>query len=464
MSRSRRLNVFKPTARARHVGTELDLTIERLGDEGQGMALWQGRWVFVENALPGERVLARIDSETRHGLLASCLRLLSEPAAQRIEPPCVHYTRCGGCQLQHIDPIQQVHHKQSVAQRRLHRQVAGHCWQEPATAGSQHYRHRTRLQVERRGERVVIGFRRQGSHQLVDIDICLQWQEPLARAVTTLRRLLPTVRHVNRIDEVSLACGHGGVIGACFRVRGGFSAADIEALAGTFGGEGWLLEVVDAASGRVLWRVGQPELEYPHNPGLRFGPADFTQANPEINARMLRDALDWLAPQPDDTVLELFAGLGNFSLPLARTGCTVRAYELSEAMVTRARALGAAAEDVRLTVEQADLFDAATVDALLSESGHCSKLLLDPPRVGARLVCRQLSQRAAEGHPCPRQILYVSCNSLALGGDLEPLLAVGYQPVRARVHDMFPHTSHFETLVLLECDPVMNPVPRARSR
>lgn len=457
MSRPSRLNVFKPGSRTRHVGSQCELLIERLADEGQGMAQWQGKRVFVDGALPGERVTVRIKSETRHGLQATLLgsppAMAETPHSGRVAAPCRHYTDCGGCQLQHLNYSAQITHKQHVAQRRLHRQIPESRWLEPVVSTPWRYRHRARLQVRTRRGSVQLGFLRRGSDELVDIDECLQWYPQLEHALTTLRAALPGVSHVSRIEEVQLACGDGGEVGALFAVSRGFSANDIESLQAALAGEAWLLEVLERPANHLIWSNGRRPLVYPGRSALTFGPGDFTQANPEVNAAMVATTVSWLAPEPDERVLDFFAGLGNFSLPLAAAGCTVKAFEIAAAMVARGNAIARGAEmAARLTFTATDLFDPQALDALDDELASCRRVLLDPPRAGARLLCERLAAKVSAGQSAVDRIVYVSCNSLALGADLDALIAAGFFVECAQVYDMFPHTSHFETVVLLVRD------------
>lgn len=453
MSRSRRLNVFKPGSRTRHVGAQGELLIERLGDEGQGMAQWHGKRVFVDGALPGEQVSVRVDSESRHGLRASLLQRLGTPHADRVESRCRHYGECGGCQLQHLDYAAQVIHKQQVAQRRLHRQIDSHCWLEPVAAAPWRYRHRTRLQVQAAESGVQLGFLRQGSRQRVGIDDCLQWHPAVEQAVALLREALRHVNHAQRIDEVQLACGERDAIAVRFTVSRGFSAADLESLKAALAAQTWLLEVVEKASGKLVWSNERSALAYPGHSALKFGPGDFTQANPAINAAMVTAAVSWLAPDRHERVADFFAGLGNFSLPLAATGCTVKAYDIGSAMVARANGVSQSAGlGERLAFAEADLFNPTDIEALREEVAHCERMVLDPPRAGARALCERLADWVRTGQCAARRLVYVSCNSLALGTDLDLLVAAGFRVERAQVFDMFPHTSHFETAVLLVRD------------
>lgn len=453
MSRSRRLNVFKPAARTRDVGTQGELLIERLADEGQGMAQWRGKRAFVAGALPGERVRVRVDSESRHGLQASLLQQLGSSHADRVEPRCRHYSECGGCQLQHLNYAAQVIHKQQVAQRRLHRQIEPHLWLEPVALTSWRYRHRTRLQLKAARGGAQLGLLREGSRQLVDIEECVQWAPALEKAVVRLREALQLVSHAQRIEEVQLACGVGDAIAARFTVSRGFGAADLESLQASLADQAWVLEVIEKASGKLVWSNERPALAYPGHSALMFGAGDFTQANPAINAAMVDTMVSWLAPGRHERIAEFFAGLGNFSLPLAATGCSVQAYDIGSAMVARANGVSQATGlQERLTFTEADLFDAGEIESLRSEVAHCDAMLLDPPRAGARLLCREIASWAGAGDCAVRRLVYVSCNSLALGADLDLLLAAGFRVEQAQVFDMFPHTSHFETGVLLVRD------------
>lgn len=470
MSRPRRLNVFKPQPKTQHLGQQCELTIERLSDEGDGIARWNSRMVFVKGALPGERVSARIVAENRHGFTASLSAVVAHPNTQRVTPPCQHYAECGGCQVQHLDYNAQLAHKQRVAVRHLAKVVPAATWVEPIGSAPWHYRHRSRLQVALRGQSLTLGFRRQGSHSVTNIVNCLQWQAPLNEVVNSLRAIIARQPHANRIEEVQVAVGEGDCLGVNtgvqFWVNKGFSATDIDELSSACGAKPWLVEITESGSGKLLWSSDQLLLAYPGHSSLLFGPGDFTQANPDINSRLLSDTVDWLSADDSSSangalpvggaaclngqvITEFFSGLGNFSLALAQAGGTVSGYEVAPTMVARAadRARQLDLEHVSFAV--ADLFDQLQTGALRDQVMASAVVLLDPPRAGARALCRQIGQWSAGGAGKLRRILYVSCNSLALTGDLEPLLAAGFRVERARVYDMFPHTNHFETMVLL---------------
>ncbi|ATJ82283.1 TRAM domain-containing protein [Halomonas beimenensis] len=425
------------------------LTLQGLAHDGRGVGRTPaGKTVFVEGGLAGETVAVAVH-RTRKRFDEAHVREVLEPSVDRVTPPCAHYGSCGGCDLQHLSLAGQHRHKQAVLRELLARQGLAPAGEPELLAeAGEGYRRRARLGVKVDAEGGVhLGFRARHSHRLVDLDACPVLLPELSALLTPLRdclKALEAPRHVGHLELLASDVGETLVIRQLrehpddtYRWRTFAEARGVH-LARWVGREAptfeWLTPA-PALSCRLA--VGERELT------LGFAPGDFLQANEAVNARMVATALAWLSPlSPGEPVLDLFAGVGNFGLPLSALGARVCAVEGSAAMVDR---LGDNAQrnGLRVDARQADLNAAASGRALLDELGPRT-VLLDPPRDGAEAVCRSLAER-----PVPR-VLYVSCDPATLARDAARLVQAGYVIQRWAVADMFAHTAHLESMLLLE--------------
>ncbi|UYG08953.1 TRAM domain-containing protein [Halomonas sp. M4R1S46] len=428
---------------------ETVLTIQGLAHDGRGVARnAAGKTVFVEGALPGERVEVAVH-RTRQRYDEAHVRTLVEASPERVTPPCAHFARCGGCDLQHLSIDGQRRHKQAVLRELLARQGITPAGEPELLAGAgEGYRRRARLGVKVDADGGVhLGFRARHSHRLVDVESCPVLVPSLSVLPGPLRRLVEGLEAPRQVGHLELSASDAGVTLVVRQLRDhaadtarwrAFAEARGLHLARWVGREApvfeWLTPRPTLAS---RLRVASQEVT------LSFSPGDFLQANEAVNQRMVAAALAWLAPlAAGERVLDLFAGVGNFSLPLAAQGARVRAVEGSPAMVERladnARRNGLAVE-----ARQADLNDAAACLPLLEDPAP-GTVVLDPPRDGAEMACRLLAR-----HPAPR-VLYVSCDPATLARDAAHLVRAGYVVSRWAVADMFAHTAHLESMLLLE--------------
>ncbi|WP_051235639.1 23S rRNA (uracil(1939)-C(5))-methyltransferase RlmD [Marinimicrobium agarilyticum] len=436
----------RPAARFQARVLPEPLAIERLSHDGRGIARWEGKTLFVAGALPGETVTVRLLGEQSRFAEGEVTEVLV-PAAQRQTPPCRHYGTCGGCQLQHLAPRSQVAAKQQAVLDQLERQgkVRPKELVPAILSPSEGYRHRARLGVwtEKNGT-VTLGFRRKRERTLTPIDACEVLAPALNALLAPLRGWLEGLERRDAVGHIELILSEEGPAMVVRELKA-LSPRDLQRL-GTVG---------DGALGDRIWRQttseGLSDLNgEPCDPRLHYGlpdfeldlafhPQDFTQVNVEVNRAMVRQAVDWLAPQPGERVLDLFCGMGNFTLPLARSGAWVRGLEGSDAMVGRAR------ENARRHGLEAE-FDTANLargDARLWPKGTpLDAVLLDPPRDGARELMAPLAQLR------PRRLVYASCNPATLARDAGELATAGYDLQSLGVLDMFPHTEHVESMAL----------------
>jgi 23S rRNA (uracil1939-C5)-methyltransferase len=430
-------------------------TIESLDHEGRGVARVDGKAIFIEGALPGERVEYAVLRARPTYAQAEALRIL-RPSAQRVAPRCPHYSICGGCSMQHLDEDAQAAVKQRVLEDALWH--IGKLRAElilPAIHGpAWGYRYRARL-----GVRVVpskgglrVGFHERRSSYIVDMRSCPVLPPVISDLLPRLRTLLAGLSIADRVPQVEIAVGDAATV-FVFRNLLPFSCADERSLGAFADAEGVQVWIQPAGpeTARALHPTEAPGLAYTlteFDLRLDFRPTDFTQVNVHINRLLIRRAMQLLAPAPGERVADLFCGLGNFSLPIARLGAHVVGVEGSEELVARARAnadrngLGESCE-----FHAANLFD--TTEDSLAALGPLDKLLIDPPREGAIAVAKAIDRLSG-----PSRIVYVSCNPATLARDAAVLVREkGYRLRAAGIANMFPQTSHVESVAVFERGP-----------
>jgi 23S rRNA (uracil1939-C5)-methyltransferase len=425
-------------------GKKQRLSIERLAADGRGIAFSDGRTWFVAGALAGEEVDARVLGAHGKVVDARAERVLA-PAAMRRVAPCPYVDRCGGCSVQHISHADQL----ALKQRQLAEQLLKvadtepEAWAAPLVSPEFAYRRRARVAVrwDPRQQRLDVGFRAAASQQIVAIDHCLVLVQPLQKIFQQLPGTLRELDHPQAIGHVELF--HGTAPAVLIRHTAALAEADQA-----------LLRELCARHGAQLWwqGAGEPvpdqagqELGYALEPWqleLAYRPGDFVQVNEAVNQAMIEQALAWLAPAAGERILDLFCGLGNFALPIARQGAEVVGVEGVAGMVQRAEGNAERNGLANATFYQADLSE--PLDGASWASGGFSGVLLDPPRDGAFETVRHICALGA------RRIVYVSCNPATLARDAQVLQQQGYRLKRAGVLDMFPQTSHVEAMALFE--------------
>lgn len=431
------------------------LDIESLDLEGQGIAHHDGKVVFVEGALPGERVLARLGRRKRSYDKARCEQIV-RPSAQRVVPPCPYFGVCGGCAMQHLEPAAQVAIKQRSLEDALEHigKVKPGMILPPLQGPSSGYRHRARLSaryVHKKGGSLV-GFRERHSSYVADMQSCLVLPPHVSALLVPLRNLIGSLSCPERIPQIEVAVGDE-VTALTLRHMEPLTEADLDRLR-AFG-----------AAHNVCWWLQPkgPDTTYPLDPadldalayalpqyGLRmhYRPVDFTQVNPFVNRVLISRALSLLDVQPDDRVADMFCGLGNFSLPLATIAREVVGVEGSTTLVQRAYA-DAARQNLseRTSFTCLNLFEVD--DVWLRSLGHFDRMLIDPPREGAMALSQALANLAPSERP--RRIVMVSCNPATLARDAGILCHVGgWRLSAAGVVNMFPHTGHVESIAVFD--------------
>lgn len=421
--------IFKPGRSPRSAGRDelLSLRVERLGDDGRGIARHGDKVVFVADALPGEEIRAKRVRRHKRFDEARCVERLNR-SADRVEPSCIHYQDCGGCQLQHLDYPAQLGHKQ----QRLAGLLGGGQEPELISGSPLGYRHRARLSY-RAGH---LGFKSAASHHIVDIACCPVLEPKLEAAVLALREpLLQQLKQSHRA-ELLFSLSADGRVGLAVEDERRRSSSWCQALAEQIE---QYAELHQVTSPDGVWRAELPALRYSKaRHSVAFSPADFTQANRQLNEELVARSLAWLDVSPGEEVIDYFCGLGNFSLPLAAAGAKVLAIDAGEEMLERARSR-AQALSLELEFACANLFEAEQIPLR-----RATAALLDPPRAGARALCEAI---ASSDHI--QRLVYVSCDPATLARDVARLVEGGFSVQRLAMADMFPHTHHMESLVLL---------------
>jgi 23S rRNA (uracil1939-C5)-methyltransferase len=419
------------------------LAIDNLSHEGRGVARDGGKTVFVHGALPGERVTARITS--RRGRYDEAETVAVETAsAARVTPPCPHYGICGGCSLQHATRELQLAHKQSVLLELLqhHAGLRPARVLAPIAESAWGYRRKARLGVkwvEKKGG-ILLGFRERAKPYVADCRQCDVLEPRVGALLSLLRELITGLSAPTRIPQIEVAVSDQEV-GLVLRHLTPLTAADRARLHefGLAHGIRWFLQ--SGGYDSVVALDGRTELLEYRIDDLRFAfaPTDFTQVNAEVNRRMIEQALALLALTPTDTVLDLYCGIGNFTLPIARRAARVLGFEGAASAVARARHNAHLNSIANVEFVALDLDDPRAAAKLEVPPG--AKLLLDPPRAGAEVVLATLDLRDCA---C---LVYVSCNPVTLARDSAILRARhGFELSAAGILDMFPHTAHVESM------------------
>ncbi|ADJ29137.1 23S rRNA (uracil(1939)-C(5))-methyltransferase RlmD [Nitrosococcus watsonii] len=424
-------------------------SIEALTHEGRGIAHVAGKTIFIDGALPGETVwfhYLRRRGKFDEGRVLEVL----QPAPSRVEPRCRHFGVCGGCSLQHLSTVAQLQLKQ-VTVREQFRHFGGvepEQWLPPLAGAVWGYRYKARLGVKfvKKKDRVLVGFREKGSSLIAALERCEVLHPPVGSLLPALGELIASLSCYDRIPQIEVAAGDQST-GLVFRHLVPLTTADTEQLMAF--GQAHKLQIYLQGGGaetvRLLWPA-EARLSYSQFGELEmiFLPTDFTQVNREVNTKMVQQVLALLEIASGERVLDLFCGVGNFTLPLAMAGAEVVGIEGDAGLVARARANAAhnRLENVRFDV--ADLNGLEWTHHAWAREGF-SKALLDPPRSGALLAVQQMSKLRVQ------RIVYISCNPATLARDAGELVnRQGYRLRYAGVIDMFPHTTHVETLALFE--------------
>ena len=437
MSRRKKLSVEPVTA-----------TIESLTHEGRGLTHVNGKTVFVDAALPGETVSFQYIRQRSRFNEARLLEII-EPAPERIQPKCSFYGICGGCSFQHVDTDFQIRHKQNTLLQQLRHSggIQPEIILPPLTGLEWGYRRRARLAVRyvEKKQKVLVGFREKNSSFVADIDYCEVLHPAVGSILQDLQKLISRLTVLRQLPQIEIAVADNAtvlvlrhLVELCNNDRAllrQFSADHELLIYLQGGGLETITPLLPEHTGPLTYAL--PE----HDISVEFMPTDFVQVNADINRAMINQALDLLDLDDQDYVLELFCGLGNFTLPVARHCRRVIGVEGDSSLVQRADH-----NAVNNNIRNIDFYVENLAESpLQAEFMHreFNKVLIDPPRTGAMEIIRQLEFNSVD------RIIYVSCNPATFARDAGILVREkGFRLLKTGVMNMFPHTSHIESIAL----------------
>ena len=414
----------------------ITVTVNDLDPFGQGVARHQGKALFIPGLLPQEQAEAVLVEDKKQYARAQVKRRLND-SPQRVAPRCPHFGVCGGCQQQHASIELQQQSKRAALSRLMKRDVDDIIAAEPWG-----YRRRARLSLnyQPKTQQLQMGFRKANSSEIIDVVQCPVLVPQLEALLPAVRECLTSLQSQRQLGHVELVQADNGPL-MVLRHTAALTAADKEKLERFSQTHG--LSLYLAPQSEILEHIRGDEPWYTSD-GLRlvFSPRDFIQVNDGVNQKMVRTALAWLDIQPQDRVLDLFCGMGNFTLPLAKAATSVVGVEGVPALVAKGRENAALNGLQNVTFFHENLEEDVTRQAWAKHG--FDKILLDPARAGAPGVMAHIIKLA------PRRVVYVSCNPATLARDSEALLQAGYRIQRLAMLDMFPHTGHLESIVLFE--------------
>jgi 23S rRNA (uracil1939-C5)-methyltransferase len=425
--------------------------IESLDQEGRGIAHAEGKVIFIEGALTGERVTYSSYRKKPSFELAKVDKVIRQ-SFMRVQPKCVHFDMCGGCSMQHLDARAQVAAKQRILEDNLERigKVRPASIMPPIYGQTWGYRQRARLSVRHviKKGKTLVGFHEKSSRYVADMQHCEILPPKIARLLPLLAQMNEGLSVRDDLPQIEVAVGEH-VDALVLRIMKPLSADDevtIKQFADTHQVQFWL-QTKGPETVVPFYPLDAPALSYSlpeFGITMPFSPTDFTQVNSTLNRLMMSRAMRLLSPQKGERIADFFCGLGNFTLPIARSGAQVVGIEGSASLLQRAAQnaeLNGLGANTQFSVM--NLFEMN--EETLAELGHFDKMLIDPPRDGAFELVKSL------GADAPQRIVYVSCNPATLARDAEVLVhQKGYVLKAAGIMNMFPHTSHVESIALFE--------------
>ncbi|WP_168394597.1 23S rRNA (uracil(1939)-C(5))-methyltransferase RlmD [Erwinia amylovora] len=418
----------------------ITVTVHDLDSFGQGVAHHNGKALFVQGALPGEVAEVSINEDKRHFSRGVAKRIVTA-SPERVQPRCPHYSRCGGCQQQHASPALQQQSKAKALGHWLSKQRgAAVAVDDVITGPAWGYRRRARLGLSFQPvtQTLHMGFREKSTRELVNITHCPILKPELNALLQPLHAVLSGLQAVRRLGHVELVQADNGPL-LVLRHLDALTTGDRQKLE-QFSHK-YNVSLYLAADSDSLEQVSGSMPHYRSDDlTLTFSPRDFIQVNDEVNQKMVARALVWLDLQPEDRVLDLFCGMGNFTLPIGKFAKNVVGVEGVAALVAKAGYNAELNNLNNVTFWQHNLEEDVSRQPWAAQGFN--KVLLDPARAGAAGVMAHIARLA------PQRVVYVSCNPTTLARDSEILLGSGYQLERVTMLDMFPHTGHLESMVL----------------
>ena len=435
---------FQPKKKTQLNTKHQSLTIEKLDHHGAGMAYQNNKPIFIEGALPGEQVLAQL-TESKSKFARAKLIKIQKSSEQRIEPFCAHYHECGGCNMQHLSSDAQQEYKQQTLSQ-LMSKFAGQSIEldSPIIGDDKGYRRRARVSIKlnKKTRQLEFGFRKKNSKEIVNVTHCPVLDAELDTLLKPLYQLLQQFSNQENFGHVELVKGDNTKV-IVLRHLKALKPQDQQALE-SFAQQHQATLYLMPESDQLNRVVGESAHYLEAGVTIPFEPNNFIQVNQKVNQAMVEQALSWLQLTKQDRVLDLFCGLGNFSLPIAKQVASVTGVEGVDAMVEKATYNAKVNQIENASFYQANLEE--DVSGQLWAAEKFDKILLDPARAGASGIIEQISALGAS------RVVYVSCNPATLARDSQSLLSQGYKLQKLGMLDMFPHTSHLESMALFVKD------------
>ena len=427
-------------------------SIESLDQEGRGVAHVDGKTIFIDGALPNEQVTYQSTRIKASYEIANVVEVL-QASSERVTPKCPHYGLCGGCKLQHMDAGAQVAAKQQMLEADLWHigKVKADNMLPPLHGSTWGYRHKARLSVKyvEKKQRVLVGFNEKGTRFVADMNSCEVLVPEVSALIAPLQNMIFELSIRDKLPQIELAVGEADVIVLILRIMDVLTEND-EMLLKAFA-EAHKVQIWTQSKGpdtiKPFWPLDGALLKYSlpeFDLTYPFKPNEFTQVNPQINQQMVHSAIQLLAPKQGEKIADFFCGIGNFTLPIARSGSSVLGLEGLSNLVERANESAALNKISNAKFGVADLFKMTELSLadLNLKHGHFDKWLIDPPRDGAFELIKAISPASS-----PMLIVYVSCNPSTLARDAGVLVnEKGYKLSAAGVINMFPHTAHVESI------------------
>ncbi len=433
-------NFFKASSKKALTGQLITLDIDRLDFNGCGIGRYKNKPVFITGALVNEQVSVKVFEQKSKYFRAKLLDVV-RPSESRVVAQCAHFKVCGGCDLQHLAFSQHLNFKQHNVTELFARHDITQVlpWQKPIIGSPWQYRRKARIGVQYNKQgHATVGFRRKATNDLCEIKNCPVLVESLSDIFTLLRQLLNKLTTTQAIGHIEVIATEQVTL--IVRQLKKFTSQEQQHWLDTANKNQWQV-IFDEGDKLTSLNTIKP-LVYPitEQINITFEPKDFIQINHDVNVQMVEQALDWLALNSTDHVLDLFCGLGNFSLPMAKQVAQVTGVEGIQSMVDKATKNAQANAIDHCHFYQADLNDAWLDKAWAKQNYHC--VLLDPARAGAFVATQQLITLNIA------KVLYVSCDPATLARDSKLYLEAGYIMEKIALMDMFSQTKHIETMVL----------------
>ncbi len=431
---------FQPKKKTQLNTKHQSVQVEKLDHHGAGIAYQNKKPIFIEGALPEEQVLIQL-TESKSKFSRANLIKIQKASTQRVEPFCPHYQQCGGCNMQHLSIDDQREYKQHTLSQ-LMKKFSGQTAQldAPITGDERGYRRRARISLllDKKSRQLQFGFRKKHSKEIVNVTHCPVLAPELDELLPKLQSLLAGFSHQETLGHVELVKADNTRI-IVLRHSKALKDDDNNALV-EFANRHQASLYLMPQSDQLNLICGDSGYYLEAGVEIAFEPNNFIQVNQQVNDSMVKQAIDWLALSSQDRVLDLFCGLGNFSLPIAQQVASVVGVEGVDAMVEKAAANAARNGLSNAQFYQANLEQDFSGQIWAGEK--FDKVLLDPARAGASGIVDQLSALGAE------RVVYVSCNPATLARDSQSLLSQGFKLEKLGMLDMFPHTSHLESMAL----------------